>query len=59
MRLTESIPARLRIASELLGFFWRRKWWWLTPMVGFLLLFAGLIALGQISALAPLIYALF
>ncbi len=59
MGLTGNIVARSGIAAELLGFFWRRKWWWLTPMVGFLLLFAGLIALGQISALAPFIYAIF
>jgi Family of unknown function (DUF5989) len=59
MRFTENIATCSSIAIELLSFFWRRKLWWLTPMVGLLLLFAGLIALGQISALAPFIYALF
>ena len=51
--------ARVGIAAELLGFFWERKLWWLTPLVFLLLLFGLLIVLGQGSAIAPFIYTLF
>lgn len=48
------------IAGELIGFFWRHRWWVLTPVILGLLAFAGLALLGQSSAIAPLfIYTLF
>lgn len=59
MRFAARIASRSRIATELLGFFWQRKWWWLTPMVALLLLFAALVALGEGSAIAPFIYTFF
>ncbi|HWQ54831.1 MAG TPA: DUF5989 family protein [Bryobacteraceae bacterium] len=59
MRLTASIASHAGIAGELLGFFWHRKWWWLTPMIVMLLVFGALVALGQSSAIAPFIYTLF
>ncbi len=55
----ESLVNRVEIARELLGFFWRNKWWWLTPLILTLLLFGGLIIFTQSSAIAPFIYTLF
>jgi hypothetical protein len=59
MRSTGSVANRVRIAGELLQFFWRHKWWWLTPVIGLLLLVSGLIVFVQSSAIAPFIYTLF
>jgi hypothetical protein len=59
MRLFQRVASRTGIAGELLSFFWQRKWWWLTPMIGVLLLLAGLIIFAQTSAIAPFIYTLF
>ena len=36
-----------------------RKKFWLIPLVGILLVLGGLVALAQISTVAPFIYALF
>lgn len=47
------------MAVELLQFFSQNKWWWLTPMIGLLLVFAVLIILAESSAIAPFIYTLF
>ena len=53
------IASRLRIAGELLGFFWKNKSWWLTPVIVLLLLVAVLAIAAQSSAIAPFIYTLF
>jgi hypothetical protein len=55
----ESLSSRMEVVRELLRFFWRSKFWWLTPMVLVLLLFAGLMIFAQSSAVAPFIYTLF
>ncbi len=59
MKLTEGIGQRFGIASELMGFLWQRKLWWLIPMVFVLLVFGGLMVTAQSSALGPFIYTLF
>ncbi len=59
MPFLETLASRVRIAGELLQFFWRHRWWWLTPMVVALLLFVLLVVFAQTSAVAPLIYTLF
>ncbi len=53
------IASKLRIAGELLGFFWKNKAWWLTPVVVLLLIVAVLAIAAQTSAIAPFIYTLF
>lgn len=50
--------ARLGIIGELLGFLWRRKLYWLIPMVVTLILVAIFIILGSNPALQPFIYTL-
>ena len=54
-----SFLVRLRILGELLRFLWKRKLWWLTPMIVILILFAVLLVFAQGSAVAPFIYTLF
>jgi len=49
----------MAILKEFLIFLRERKKWWLTPIVVFVLLLAGLLALAKGSALAPFIYNLF
>ncbi len=55
----DSLMSRLGIMGELLSFFWRLKWWWLTPMILVLLLFSVLVIFSQSAAVAPFIYTLF
>jgi hypothetical protein len=59
MRIVDDVFNRFGIASELLRFFWQRKWWWLSPMIAMLLVLAGLMIFAQSSAIAPFIYTLF
>jgi hypothetical protein len=51
--------ARMGILGELLGFLWRRKLYWLIPMIITLIIFAVLIILGSNPATQPFIYTLF
>jgi hypothetical protein len=50
---------RLGIIGELLRFLWRRKLWWLIPMMVAVALFAMLMVFAQGSTVAPFIYTLF
>ncbi len=45
--------------GELFRFLWRRRLWWLAPMIVALLIFAALIVLGSATGVGPLIYTLF
>jgi len=47
------------ILGELLVFLWKRKLWWMIPMIVVLILFALLLIFAQGSAVAPFIYTLF
>jgi hypothetical protein len=51
--------AKLGIFGELLTFLWRRKLWWLIPMVVVLVLFGLVLIFTQGSVVAPFIYSLF
>ena len=51
--------ARLGVLGELLAFLWKRKLYWLLPMVITLLVFALLLIVGGSSPLGPFIYTLF
>lgn len=50
---------RLSILAELFSFLWKRKLWWLIPMMVVFLLFAVIILFLGSSPLAPIIYPLF
>ncbi|MBN1435353.1 hypothetical protein JW921_11370 [Candidatus Fermentibacterales bacterium] len=54
-----SFVDRLGVLGELLRFFWRRKLWWLIPMILVLLLIGVAILTAQGSAIAPFLYTLF
>jgi hypothetical protein len=48
--------ARMGILGELLGFLWRRKLYWLIPMILALAVFIILIILSSNPVIAPFIY---
>ena len=50
---------RMGVLGELLAFLWKRKLYWMLPMVITLIVFAVLIAVGGSSPLSPFIYTLF
>jgi len=47
------------IVSELLGFLWKQKLWWLIPALVVLLVLGLLLVFAQSTPLAPFIYTLF
>ena len=59
MKLFQEWGNRLGIAGELLAFLWRSKLWWLTPLVGIIVLMGLLIGFGSASGVGPFIYTLF
>jgi hypothetical protein len=59
MNWLRSIGRRFATVGELLSFFSKSKWWWLTPMILLLFLVGFLVVLAQTSAVAPFIYTLF
>ncbi|HUS83683.1 MAG TPA: DUF5989 family protein [Anaerolineales bacterium] len=58
-RSRSTILARIGILGELLLFLWKRKLWWLIPMIVVLILLVLLLVFAQGSAIAPFIYTLF
>ena len=59
LRFARNTSARFGIAGDLLTFFWRRKLWWMTPLVAILLLLGVLVIFGQSSAISAFIYTIF
>lgn len=59
MKTIRRAGARVAIVGELLAYLWRRKLWWMIPMVTILALFGLVLVFTQGSALAPFIYTLF
>ena len=53
------ILARLGILGELLQFLWKRKLYWLLPMIVVLVIVGVLIVLGSNPVTSPFIYSLF
>ena len=58
-RFFRNLMGRMEIAGQLLGFFWRRKVWWMVPLVLTILIVGVLVILGQSSAMSAFIYSLF
>lgn len=54
-----SMMSNLGVVGELLSFLWKRKLWWLIPMVSVLLLFGLLLIFASASGIGPFIYTLF
>lgn len=59
MKVLQKTINKLGILGELLSFLWKRKLWWLIPMIVILFLFGLLLVFTQSSAVAPFIYTLF
>lgn len=53
------MSSNISVVSELLAFLWKRKLWWLMPMVFLLLVFGLLLIFASASGIGPLIYTLF
>jgi len=53
------MAANVGTAGQFLEFLWRRKLWWLTPMVSVLMLLALLLVFAAATGAGPLIYTLF
>ena len=54
-----SMSSNVGVVGEILNFLWKRKLWWLIPMVAVLLLFGLLIIFASASGVGPFIYTLF
>jgi hypothetical protein len=50
---------KFTISGELLYFLWKRKLWWMIPMMLILLAFGLLMIFAQATGIAPFIYTLF
>jgi hypothetical protein len=59
MTIGKKALAKIGVFGELLGFLWKRKLWWMIPMIVFLVILGFLIVFSQSSAIAPFIYSLF
>lgn len=55
----EDFYMRMGVLGELLAFLWKRKLYWMLPMVITLLVFALLIMLGSATPAGTFIYTLF
>ena len=57
--MLRDIRNKLVIAGELLAFLWRRKLYWMIPVVSILLFFGLIIVVGSSTGVGPFIYTLF
>ena len=58
-RWFQSFGANAGVLAEFLVFLWKRKLWWLIPMVTTLLLCGLLLIFASSTGLGPFIYSLF
>lgn len=54
-----SMGSNVSVVRELLVFLWRRKLWWLIPMITVLLVFGLFLIFASASGIGPFIYTLF
>ena len=55
----QGMLTNMGVVGEVLTFLWKRKLWWLIPMVAALLIFGLLLIFATTSGVAPFIYTLF
>jgi hypothetical protein len=55
----QGMLTNMGVVGEVLSFLWKRKLWWLIPMVTALLIFGLLLVFATTSGVAPFIYTLF
>ena len=56
---SKKLIAKFGILGELLFFLWKKKLWWLIPMIVILVVFGILLIFAQSTGVAPFIYSLF
>ncbi len=56
--ITDKIKNRLSTMKGLLNFLWKKKIYWLIPLMIILFIFAVVIIIGASTGLGPLIYPL-
>lgn len=54
-----TMTSNFGVAGELLAYLWKRKLWWLIPMISVLLLIGLLLIFATVSGVGPFIYTLF
>ena len=59
MRVIRDMGSKMTIANELVGLMWRRKMWWMIPIVVVLLLLGLLIGFGTATGVGPFVYTFF
>jgi hypothetical protein len=59
MAILRGARQKLGIVGELLTFLWKKKLWWMIPMLVVLLLMGLLVALSLTTPVAPFVYTLF
>jgi hypothetical protein len=59
MKRLRGITSRFRVVGEIFSFLWKRKLWWLMPMIFILVGLGVLLVFGQATGVGPFIYALF
>lgn len=59
MNSLRSLVVNMGVVGEVFSFLWRRKRWWLIPLVALLLFFGILLIFASASGVGPLIYTLF
>ena len=58
-RVIGAARGRAEVVRELFGFLWKRKLWWLLPIVALLVSVGFLAVLASQPTVAPFIYTLF
>jgi hypothetical protein len=59
MKTLKKIALRFGVAGELFKFLWKRKLWWLFPLVFLIVLLGFIIAFGTATGIGPFIYTVF
>jgi hypothetical protein len=58
-KFLRSMGSNFQVTTELFQFLWKRKLWWLIPMMLVLILFGLLLVFASTSGIGPFIYTLF
>ncbi len=59
MAVLRGARQKLGIVGELLRYLWRKKLWWMIPMLVVLVLLGALIVMSLSTPVAPFVYTLF
>lgn len=57
--MMKDIQTRFSIFIELFSFFWKRKLWWIVPLLFILFIMMSVVLFGQSTGVAPFLYPLF